>query len=162
MFDENLPPGGGYWLGHRVQVALAKPTKQLASEPRCREVDGTAALAGVSRNPRQFARRVRVAFPLMSVIELAELRTDPAPLLIGDGSSCIIGEPEAWLAQWGALPALRSHSALMFDGCTIADVRAISASRELPPPPSRGERPLWMLGRDGSFERARLPVPAVS
>jgi S-DNA-T family DNA segregation ATPase FtsK/SpoIIIE len=79
--------------------------------------------------------------------ELAVAHGGQGPVLIGD--------PDAWLARWGALGALRGSASVVFDGCSVAEFRSLSGLRELPPPPL-GHRALWVLQLDGTVHRATL------
>jgi S-DNA-T family DNA segregation ATPase FtsK/SpoIIIE len=85
------------------------------------------------------------------------------PLRLSEAQSgtAFVGDVDAWQAQWSLLGALRPRSDLVFDGCSLADYRAISRRRDLPPPlaPNRGR--VWVLRPDGTVHRATLRATAV-
>jgi S-DNA-T family DNA segregation ATPase FtsK/SpoIIIE len=63
-YDRELPPGGGEWFGHRVQLAVSADGPGVAAiEPtdRIRWSDSPGWLI-VSSRPTELARRLRVAF----------------------------------------------------------------------------------------------------
>ena len=159
-FSATAPPGAGHWGGHRVQVAdasaIARPESPAAIAAW---IDpASAAIAVVSTRPEQFAERLRVAAPDRHVVPLGP-RFGAEPTLDvsrGGAPDIPVADPDAWQSQWNLLATLRRSGALMFDGCSLADVRAILRSRELPPPFARGERPLWVAQPDGRLLRARL------
>ena len=70
----------------------------------------------------------------------------------------VLGDVDDWQSRWGAIAAFRPVAELVFDGCTPADLRALTRSRELPPPIAREEA--WLLTPDGGFERTVLPGQA--
>lgn len=75
-----------------------------------------------------------------------------------DGAVIIIGDAEAWQAQWALLAALRTRATLVFEGSGLADYRLISRRRELPPPLAAGRGHGWALNPDGTVTRASLPA----
>jgi len=70
-------------------------------------------------------------------------------------SIAVIGDVDDWQSRWGAIAAFRPVAELVFDGCTPADLRALTRSRDLPPP--IGPADVWRLASNGAFERSRLP-----
>lgn len=78
-------------------------------------------------------------------------------------SIVIVGDPDAWQARWGLFTSMRPQARLAFDACRLADYRAFSRQRELPPltlaPISGGitaQTRVWAIDRDGRVVRARL------
>ena len=47
--------------------------------------------------------------------------------------AAIIGDPDAWQSAWSLLGRLRPSATVVFDGCTLAQVRAVLHARVLPP-----------------------------
>ena len=134
-----LAPGGGVWRGDRVQVALATGTPPVV-EPRV-ETLGPGPIAVVSTRPRSWpGRRV------LSIGEATDLQ--PADVVVGD--------VEEWQSRWGALALLRPVARILFEGCSVADFRALTRSRELPPPLAGLNEVAWEWLRDGSAVRVRL------
>jgi S-DNA-T family DNA segregation ATPase FtsK/SpoIIIE len=163
-FSPTLTPGAGHWRGHRIQVLSADenditvaPTRLL---PRAREIDVAAVgpLAAVSSRPERMAAALRELAPERRVILLggALPAAGEAQLAATSGRDILVGDPDAWQTHWGAFGALRGRAALLFDGCALLDLRTLVRVREMPPPFPRGQRPLWLLGVDGSLSRARL------
>ncbi len=143
-FIANLPPGGGSWLGHRVQVALTVPPG----------VDRPPLIASLDDRPVALvSTRVGALAPRLAgrVIPLAEA-TDPAP------GTVLLGDPDEWQSRWGAIAALRPTTQILLDGCSAAEYRAVTRSRELPPPLTGHPGLCWRLEPDGSAVRVRLPL----
>ena len=163
-FLPDAPPGAGYWRGNRVQVAFV-PAGRSEPQPlvRCAVSVATAVVAVVSTRPEEITRRLQELAPRAAVTVLGVWRAGESSELAVSGGGpdilapqIVVGDPEVWQSQWTLLASLRRSGALLFDGCSLAEVRALTRSRELPPPVPRGERPLWILDRDGEFARAEL------
>jgi S-DNA-T family DNA segregation ATPase FtsK/SpoIIIE len=82
---------------------------------------------------------------------------DGLDVSLGGAPDILVSDPEGWQSQWTMLGALMRSRGLLFDGCSLAEVRTLTRSRELPPPFPRGERALWLRSPDGAIVRARLP-----
>jgi DNA segregation ATPase FtsK/SpoIIIE and related proteins len=72
-------------------------------------------------------------------------------------ATVLIADPDVWQTQWSLLSRLRSRARIVFEGCSIADVRAILRSRALPPPLNRRAGRVWVSDPDGTLGRGRLP-----
>jgi len=120
----------------------------------------------VTTRVAEFTRRLR-AFD----VPVAELRNLPAPGVSASRVSAsvlevvdahrpdvIVGDPDGWQANWAALGALRSGALIVFDRCSVADFRAISGRRTLPPPIRAGADQCWVLEPDGSVRRMLAPT----
>jgi S-DNA-T family DNA segregation ATPase FtsK/SpoIIIE len=86
---------------------------------------------------------------------------EPAgPLTVsrGDAPGIIVGDPDDWQARWGAIASLRETVPIMVDGCSVADYRAVTRDRRLPPPLVRPET-FWLVEPRAAPRRARLPMP---
>lgn len=164
-------PGGGEWKGSRIQVAL-RPAALPAALPAEDETPlgsvpfgsaGYRVLAVVSTRAGEFARRVRALDPALGEpVELAGGRSptlSTGGLALGDARApaIVIGDPEAWQANWTLLATVRSGGLVVFDRCTVADFRAISARRILPPPIAPGVEQCWALEPDGTVRRMSAP-----
>jgi S-DNA-T family DNA segregation ATPase FtsK/SpoIIIE len=68
----------------------------------------------------------------------------------------IVGDADAWQAQWTLLAAVRARATFIFDGCSTADLRLLSHRRDLPPPLLFGRARVWVLSPDGSLARGTL------
>ena len=164
-FLETRSPGAGHWQGHRIQVfeadaTVVPPMRMNAVEP-CLDTD---ALAVVSTRPERFAERIRLAAPMRRIVVIGPVRPDAArganqalEVSAGGSPDILIGDPEGWQANWSLLASLLRSSEVLFDGCSLGEVRTITRSRELPPPFPRGERPLWLHRPGGELVRVRLP-----
>jgi len=142
-------------------------------------LDATTPLAVVSSRPAEFVARLRDALPQFAqpgaVIEVgagaaARIGTGIAAgsattaiepdLTVSQGRTplAIVGDVDAWQAQWGALAAARSSHTVVVEGCSATDFRAVTRVRALPPVLD-GARAgtFWMLRADGSLTRAVLP-----
>ena len=76
--------------------------------------------------------------PGCAVVELSELRAGVGvDELVSDVAAqpgfAVVGEPDAWLARWSLLTGLKSRIPVLFDSCSVADFKAVSRRRELPP-----------------------------
>lgn len=154
-FTPQLAPGGGHWRGHRIQVLwqpdappIAMPAAAVTIDP----ADGSP-LAVVSTRPALALERLRRLAPdrTVSLLDVA----GPGAPAVGD-SEILVGDPESWQSNWGGVAALRA-TPVLFDGCSVAEFRAITRRRELPPLCAPGERAAWIVLPDGSVSRARLP-----
>ncbi len=154
-FDPALPPGGGTWNGFRTQVVLVP-------RPEPQEPPGATDLAGlrlprlvvVAGSPSAVAGRLGA---LGRVTTLADPAA-PAGIAAADpGGEVILGDPDAWNAAWGVLGTLRGRLPVLFHSCSVAEYRALSRRRELPPPIAAPADTGWLLHPDGRVERVRLP-----
>jgi S-DNA-T family DNA segregation ATPase FtsK/SpoIIIE len=90
------------------------------------------------------------------------LAAAPEPVGVSNGHArgaravAVIGDVDDWQSRWGAIAAFRPVAEFVFDGCTPADLRALTRSRELPPPIGPDEA--WRLEPDGRFARTVLPA----
>ncbi len=153
-FIPSLPAGGGSWLGHRVQVAIGGAPRPPDSEARTVALDPARPIAVVtSRVPAVSARLTAVGYATVPLAALA----DPSEPFGGESRArtAIVGDVDEWQSRWGAIAALRPVAELVFDGCSPADLRVLTRSRELPPPIGRDQA--WRLAADGAVERTVLP-----
>ena len=170
-FTTDAPPGAGEWRGSRIQVALRSPVQPDSAgstSPAVSPFDLAAydSVIVVTTRVAEFTRRLR-AFDL----PVAELRNPPAPGVSASRMSAsvlevvdahrpdvIVGDPDGWQANWAALGALRSGALIVFDRCSVAEFRAISGRRTLPPPIRAGADQCWVLEPDGSVRRMLAPT----
>lgn len=163
-FLERASSGAGYWCGHRIQIFAGPPTRPRPEEPRARLIDLAAdRLAVVSASPQRCAAELRELAPDRRVTVLEAGRydaVDGATIEVSSGGApdILVADPEVWQSQWSLFAALRRSNDLLFDGCSLPEFRALTRSRELPPPFARGERALWLMSPDGGLARGRLPT----
>ncbi|MBC7591087.1 MAG: cell division protein [Salinibacterium sp.] len=151
-FDATLPQGGGIWRGDRVQVASDPAAVGLATTGATAEPDRTRPWAIVTSRVASLGARLATAG--FEVQLLDELGAVPAEAQVSAGA-VLLGDIEQWQSRWGLLPTLRTRAEIMFDGCSIADYRALTRSRQLPPPLTGLPATVW-LERDTGAVRAQL------
>ncbi|WP_349898473.1 FtsK/SpoIIIE domain-containing protein [Parafrigoribacterium soli] len=174
-FDARLQPGGGYWRGHRVQLALPDEDESAAEPPAASDEQpdwsGWGGLVVVTAHPAELLRRLGTeagdsapaairglpGWQLTTVqgrstTDLTALSLDSPP-----PGRLLLADPETWQSQWTLFGTLRVTMPILFDGCGTADFRALSRSRELPPPIAAGSAAVWLLTPDGRVERALPP-----
>ena len=107
------------------------------------------------------ARRLRTAVAEIEVVDLADQGaahgTDLGAITVTKGGRAIalVADPDAWQSQWPLLARLRPKASLVFDGCTLAQVRATMHSRVLPPATERHH--VLVCDPAQEFARARMP-----
>jgi len=164
-FDPRLPAGAGTWTGSRgggatVQVAIGSaelPEAELVSLPRLRPRNG-GTLAVVCPRPGELA-------PALGAVagRVIVLGDEPAPedqeLRISRGGAPVVllGDPDAWQAEWGLLNLARREFPIAVIGCSASELRAITRARDAPPP--LGTRPgeCWWVDA-GVVRRALLEL----
>jgi S-DNA-T family DNA segregation ATPase FtsK/SpoIIIE len=163
-FQTDLLAGAGWWRGHRVQVAKAA---NIAPPSRSRpliEFPPAAGLAIVAADAGAVADLCRALLTEAggnpgNVIELGAVSADAGRLAVGSAHSVqiLVGNPAAWQANWSLLAAARAGGDVLFVGCTVAEFRAVTSVRTLPPPLHGSPGGAWMLHRNGELSRVQLP-----
>ncbi|WP_191281782.1 FtsK/SpoIIIE domain-containing protein [Pseudolysinimonas yzui] len=149
-FDPRAQPGAGIWEGAAVQVAWPEPRLRSAIEavpPTVVVVPARGELAVVASRPRELVDRWDAARVRVRVLGEA----DPGDPVIDPGRTVVLGDPDAWQADWATLARARRDLPIVFSGCGVADVRAIARVREVPPPLAPGE--VWLV-EGGRIRRA--------
>jgi len=180
-FDARLPPGAGSWrLGGSapvtVQVAIGDqplPAAEVPELPRVRPEPGTPC-AVVAGRPRELLRMLearagavaagpvaagRGGTPGMRVIRVGEEHVpDDGELRVTHGEPIVLlGDPDAWQAEWALLSAVRREFPVAFSGCTAAELRSIARIRETPPPLGDRQGECWLVD-GGEVRRAILEL----
>jgi S-DNA-T family DNA segregation ATPase FtsK/SpoIIIE len=75
---------------------------------------------------------------------------------VGDSPVILVADPDIWQSHWTLLGTIQRTASILFDGCSLADLRSLLRSRELPPPFPAGVRPLWLRTPEGEVSRATL------
>lgn len=151
-FEADLPPGAGTWRGHRVQIgAIDGRVEAVESPTRAAwpwDAGGFALVAS--------GTRTLTGCPL-EVVDIAA--GHPDPLDIGDGARprMLIGDVGEWQSSWGLFTAVRGRLPIVFSGCSTAELRALTGSRQLPPPIGAQPGAGWVLAVDGTITRVQLP-----
>ncbi|MCC6270515.1 MAG: hypothetical protein IT190_04505 [Microbacteriaceae bacterium] len=163
-FSPQLPPGGGYWRGHRVQVCFSEPllpTVPVAAPP----LEGSFgdSLILVSAHPAGVLDRLEKLGKVTTLdagrtrqedlIRLTDLSVDR-----GSRPMIILGDPDAWFSFSALLGSLRSRTPLVFHECSLTEFRSLARIRELPPPLDSPHDTVVMLHPDGRMHRALLPA----
>ncbi len=143
------PPGAGRWSGHRVQVAEFAMRQAKSIEPVVTRLDPTRPLAAVSTRGATLVPRLRDAGWTIVTPEAASVETVAAGM-------AVVGDVDEWQSRWGLLGSLRETCTVVLDGCSLADVRLLTRSRQLPPPLPSDRRAVWHFAADGTLTRARL------
>ncbi len=174
LYDADAPPGRGVWRDRLAQVVCVEPDDggfgrvgPVTAPSPLGFAPGSTTIV-VARAPRATAARLAASSPAVRVLDLSDRGARPdapatdapgaAPdalgVRAGDEPVAIVGDPEAWQRHWALLERLRPHASLVFDGCSLAQVRAVLHSRVLPPVVAPGHA----LVRDpaGEFSRVRM------
>ncbi|TFD76451.1 FtsK/SpoIIIE domain-containing protein, partial [Cryobacterium fucosi] len=166
LFDAALPPGGGSWYGSRIQ--LLEPEPGTVQPPAGRDPGaGVGEDLAVHRSLLVVAgspARTLAALSAAHSGEIVDLSAVPGSeagrlRVLADDGAVLVGDTDTWQAQWSLLGLLRPHTAIVFDGCGLADYRAISRRRDLPPPLAPGRNRVWVLRPDGAVVRSTLRAP---
>jgi S-DNA-T family DNA segregation ATPase FtsK/SpoIIIE len=161
-FDPALPPGAGSWRGATVQVVW--PGEARLPDPEVPELPVVEPVAG---RPLAVvaARPAALLAPLRAKgLRVALLGTEPAGAAGADPladppADVLLGDPDAWQADWNLLGRARRELPFAIVGCSAAELRALTRVREAPPP--LGSRPgeCWLVD-DGVVRRGLLPARA--
>jgi S-DNA-T family DNA segregation ATPase FtsK/SpoIIIE len=103
--------------------------------------------------PRELAERWDPA--RVRVVRLGE--PDAGLPVVDPGRRVLLGDPDAWQADWATLARARRDLPMVFAGCTAADLRTVARVREVPPPLRPGE--VWLV-EAGRVTRGVLRVGA--
>ncbi len=166
-FDPRLPAGAGRWTGRQgggavIQVAIGSdplPAPRLVDLPVVRP-DADRPLAVVCPRPAELARHLTG-----TTARVVLLGDAPAPdegeLRVSRGGAPVVllGDPDAWQAEWSVLALARRELPIAVIGCAPSDLRAIARIRDAPPP--LGARPgeCWWIDA-GTVRRALLELDA--
>jgi len=144
-FDPELRPGAGQWRGATVQLAVTQRRPRIFEPPTgVVPVRPGGVLAAVSGRPRELAQRLRSAG--LRVVGLDEPEIEP-----GRDATVVLGDPDAWQAEWAMLTRARREWPIVVERCSAAELRAVTRIREVPPPLRPGE--CWLV-EDGGVRRA--------
>jgi S-DNA-T family DNA segregation ATPase FtsK/SpoIIIE len=170
LHDDRLGPGGGVWRGHRIQLAVCG-TERPAGLPEAEDPHalalGRRSTILVTRSSRsrreQLSRALGAEIVDVESLALTRLAPDAGSLLVGDGASgsrprVFVAEPDVWQSHWPLFVSLRTNCRVVFDACTVADLRALLHTRDLPPLCAGADR-VWELTGSGRLRRACLIGP---
>lgn len=165
-FDPRLPAGAGRWSGVRgggavVQLAIGAPALPTAAraELAVLRAEPDRPLAVVCPRPRELAQRWHG-----SSTRVVLLGDEPAPddneLRVTHGGRAIVllGDPDAWQAEWALLGVARRELSIAVVGCSPAELRAVARSRDFVPPLGSRQGECWWV-EQGAVRRAVLELP---
>jgi S-DNA-T family DNA segregation ATPase FtsK/SpoIIIE len=97
--------------------------------------------------------------PGVRVIRVGEEHVpDDGELRVTHGEpTVLLGDPDAWQAEWALLSAVRREFPVAFSGCTAAELRSIARIRETPPPLGDRQGECWLVD-GGEVRRAILEL----
>lgn len=163
-FSAQLPPGGGYWHGHRIQVCFtdlsqypAVPT--VATDvPVCTCAFDASLVIVVSARPAAIRNRLERIGHVTTLDAWKTHQDEASGLGVERGSRprIILGDPDAWLSSSALMGSLRSRSQVIFHDCSLTEFRSLSRARELPPPLNSPHDTAVVLHPDGGMHRASL------
>ncbi|HEV7741602.1 MAG TPA: FtsK/SpoIIIE domain-containing protein [Pseudolysinimonas sp.] len=160
-FDLDRPPGAGEWRGVPIQAARASGATLPAAQvppPVPLTLASHPVIAMVAARPREHLQRLRDAGA--RVLQLGSDALPDAGLLhvaSRPTPTVLLGDPDAWQADWALLTTARREWPIVLTGCAPADHRALLRDRDLPP--LLGSRPgeCW-LAHEGRTVRAVLRI----
>lgn len=159
LFSSDAVPGRGEWRGRAVQVAApvdGQTTVPMPAHPAARfDPAAWPVIAAISGRPFELAARLGTA------AEVSRLGEHERDLSVGNPgrSSVIVGDVESWNSDWQRLSSLRATAPLLFDHCTVAEFRALSGQRRLPPPIAPQSDSAWLLQPGGALSRVTIATP---
>ena len=156
LYAADAPPGRGEWQARSIQIALERnPVAPCPiADGALLEPSRHPLVAVITRRERELSARLSFEYSVSGMPSSGHLEVRTG------GPTAVVAGPDSWQSAWSALAALRGTAALVFDRCSIAEFRAISGMRVLPPPLGSGTDTAWLLEPDGSIGRVRLPSPA--
>ncbi len=164
-FDQDLPAGAGTWRGDVVQVARPSDAARLAAWTAAvvdpvRLVPGEhPVIAVVAGRPRAIRERFRATGA--RIVDLGAGQSPvPEDLHVAAEAvpTVVLGDPDAWLAEWSLLAAARRDWPIALVDVTAAEHRALLRDRDLPPPLGSHPGECW-LSIEGRTVRAILVLP---
>jgi S-DNA-T family DNA segregation ATPase FtsK/SpoIIIE len=165
-FDPRAPAGAGSWRGVPVQLAFESTLLPAPTIPPVRRIGLTAGhgvvgapLAIVAGRPRELDAALDAAGDGLRVVRLGEEQFDEPELRVWRGPSplVLVGDPDAWQAEWSTLGWARRELTLVVIDCTASELRAIARTRDVPPPLSGQPGECWLV-EAGEVRRAFLQL----
>jgi S-DNA-T family DNA segregation ATPase FtsK/SpoIIIE len=171
-FDPAIPPGAGRWRGAVVQVAW--PGEAALPAPAVPELPVVALSAGgelaiVAARPTSLRAALEAAGCRVTVIGdpmtpvVPPIASPGAPVASPaggmDGRPILLGDPDAWQADWTLLGRARRELSVVVVGCSTTELRAITRMRDAIPPLSARPGECWLV-EGGLVRRALLPISA--
>lgn len=160
--DPAAPPGSGWWREQVVQVA--RPSRGRCELPPAARVElphlrpgEHPVLALVA--PRSADWAARLTATGLRVLRVGDDQVPGDGLRIADGQAAVVlGDPEAWQAEWAVLGLARRTWPMLVAGCTTGDLRALGLARGVPPPLEPDASEGWLVD-GGAPIRVHVEVP---
>ncbi|MEJ3404538.1 FtsK/SpoIIIE domain-containing protein [Rathayibacter sp. YIM 133350] len=155
LWDPRSAVGSGTWKGLAFQAlrapsGLPTPSSPSTSSP-LPPADRT--LVVVSSRPAVTAAALRAAGRAVMLLSGGR----GLDVAASGAGTAIVGDPDAWQAEFSAFTALRRECAVLFHGCSLADYRLLARTRELPPLLTGDSGLAWLRDVEGVTVRTRLP-----
>ncbi|SEC05965.1 DNA segregation ATPase FtsK/SpoIIIE, S-DNA-T family [Paramicrobacterium humi] len=156
-WSEDRRAGNGVWGGTSVQLAYTTRMRRRRGARALPELDLDAEqIVLVScRRPAQTARTLRERHPGVHIITLGPTPVYPAEMRELT-SVVVVGDADAWQANWSLLAALRSTATVVVEACPLVDYRALTRTRARPPYLHRQPGRAWRIAADGHITRCAL------
>ena len=146
-------------------TALADPTEQTIAGVLAA---GWHTAIVVSSRPAETMHRLLHQLPRIGpLIDLSATAGTPSvgDLLTGGdievvdarAPTIVVADADTWQRHFSLFAALKAHSPVFFDRCSLQEFRSISGRRELPPPIDSRQQKMWMLTPDGAVQRVNGP-----
>ncbi|QTX05135.1 FtsK/SpoIIIE domain-containing protein [Agromyces archimandritae] len=159
LWRPDAVPGSGQWRGRAVQLVhepVAAPPAGPAVPPFAVQAGRLHLIAAAS--PRAALEHWQRAFPGQPARLIGAM---PAPTGAGVSEpgrpAALIGDADAWNANWSLLAAERDEAVVLVDGGP-AELRALVRERSLPPLLDPGRGQLWRAMPGAPLERVRWPA----
>lgn len=145
LWSEHAPIGSGQWRGLAMQTvspdrAAHERTARTLLCPPVPDPSPARPVVVVTSRPRRAAEHWSLQHPNAAVHRIPSTARplaaggESVPLIQGQPNEVVlVGDVEAWTANWSLLATLRENAALVFEDCSVGDVRTITRSRNLPP-----------------------------
>ncbi|MET0589859.1 MAG: FtsK/SpoIIIE domain-containing protein, partial [Naasia sp.] len=140
-YDPRVPPGGAVWRGMRTQVAIAPtadrpPVAPVPEVPVTADPDLLVISTSVDERLEQMRSRA------IAVVDARD-----ASSASGEDTAAAVGiriiDPAGWHSAVG-LWSLLGRRTTIYDRCAVADYRAVSRDRALPPVLDGADR-VWLV-----------------
>lgn len=168
-YDPRLPPGGGWWNGHRIQVALAQtgpdepgdldepgPSAPDQDPPAVTFAEATTWLLVTPWPARRAEQLQRCGVRTVRLAGRADPRQASPPSTV---PTVLVGDLDSWQAQIVAYTSLSLAHPVIVEGASAAELRALHRRRELPPLLANEPDRVWLLYPERDVARARLDLP---
>ncbi|WP_438855224.1 FtsK/SpoIIIE domain-containing protein [Agromyces sp. M3QZ16-3] len=161
----DAPPGAGQWFGRAAQFLHAERTSAASSriDAAPLRLDPARHVALASARPGADADALDRIVPGDRVIRLADgpdaarrARQELDGGGVGDSRVIIVGDADAWAAEWSLVAAARARADLVVHGGG-PELRTLAREAGLPPLLDADRDQCWRVRADRTMERAAWP-----